>query len=186
MSMDETYLLSAAEQELKKKFNVDEANRHRLPSTATDAAGSDRVDQLVLPDEMRAKMPLTADKYLVRENPALVQWEREVRKFVNKTPANHGRRISAVMIYEWATGMKIVDIMAAAPAKLPPGKQNWRTDLSKLNRILTWYFGAPYTTYICGRKVPKAYRVKPGYYIKRHRPMTLALYVEYVEGTLEA
>jgi hypothetical protein len=41
-------------------------------------------------------------------------------------------------------------------------------------------------TYIAGRKVPKAYTVRPGYYIKRHRPMTLTLYAEFVEGTLVA
>jgi hypothetical protein len=39
-------------------------------------------------------------------------------------------------------------------------------------------------TYIAGRKVPNAYRVKPGYYIRRHRPMTLTLWAEYMEGTL--
>jgi hypothetical protein len=184
VDQDEMYLLSAAERELKRRFSVVEANRHRLPSTATDAAGSDRIDQLVLPDEMRAKMPLTADKYIVRESPELVQWEREVRKFVQKTPSEHGRRVAAVMIYEWATGMRIVDIMAAAPERLPPGKQNWRTDLRKINRILRWYFGDPYSTYICGRKVPKTYKVNPGWMMRTHRPMTLTLYAEWVEGVL--
>jgi hypothetical protein len=39
-------------------------------------------------------------------------------------------------------------------------------------------------TYIAGRKVPKAYRVKPGYYIKRHKPLTLELWVEWGQKTL--
>ena len=184
MINDQKSLLSSAEEELKKRFKKEEADKRRLPSTAADAAQSERVDQLVLPDEMRAKMPVTKDKYLVRENPHLVQWEREVRKFLRNLSPDHGHRVSAVMIYEWATGVLVADIMKMAPERMPPGKQNWRSDLRKLNRILEWYFGKPYMTYICGRKVPKAYRVKPGYYIRRHRPMTLTLWAEYVEGVL--
>ena len=57
-------------------------------------------------------------------------------------------------------------------------------DMRHLHRILRFYFGDPYMTYIAGRKVPRAYRVRPGYYIKRHRPMTLTLYAEYVDGVL--
>jgi len=184
MITDQKSLLTAAEEELKKRFNKEEADRARLPSTAAEPAGSDRIDQLVLPDEMRAKMPVTKDKYLVRENPHLVQWERETRKFLRNLSPEHGHRVSAVMIYEWATGVRIADIMRLSPERMPPGKQNWRSDMRKLNRILEWYFGKPYMTYICGRKVPKAYRVRPGYYIRRHRPMTLTLWAEYVEGVL--
>lgn len=184
MINDQKSLLSAAEEELKKRFNKEEADRRRLPSDAADAAPSDRIDSLVLPDEMRAKMPFTKDKYLIRENPHLVQWEREVRKFLRKLSPEHGHRVSAVMIYEWATGVLVKDIQAASPERMPPGKQNWRSDLRKINKVLEYYFGKPYMTYIAGRKVPKAYRVKPGYFIRRHRPMTLTLYAEYVEGTL--
>ena len=39
-------------------------------------------------------------------------------------------------------------------------------------------------TYICGKKVAKAYKIKPGYYIRRHRPMTLTLWAEYSEAVL--
>ena len=123
-------------------------------------------------------MPLTKDKYLVRENPHLVQWEREVRKFLRNLSPEHGHRVAAVMIYEWATGIQIAELMGRgrAAAAAP--------DLRKLNQILRFYFGKPYMTYICGRKVPNAYRVRPGYYIRRHRPMTLTLWAEYAEGTL--
>jgi len=181
--IEQSSLLSAAEEELKKRFKKAEADKARLPSTAADPAGSDRIDQLVLPDEMRAKMPVTKDKYIVRENPHLVQWEREVRKFLRNLSPEHGHRVSAVMIYEWATGIRIADIMKT-PTKYEPGKQNWRSDTRKINKVLEYYFGKPYMTYIMGRKIPKAYRVKPGYYIRRHRPMTLTLYAEYVEGSL--
>lgn len=184
MMHDRVSLLSAAEEELKSRFDKEVADKRRLPSTAADAAVSARIDQLVLPDEMRARMPITKDKYVVRENPHLVQWEREVRKFERKLSSDHGHRISAAMIYEWATGMLVTDLQAMAPERMPPGKQNWRSDLRKINKILEWYFGKPYSTWICGRKVPKTYRVRPGYYITRHRPMTLTLYVEYIEGVL--
>lgn len=182
-SQNESSLLSEVEEALKRRFDKDEASKRRVPSTARAAASSERVDQLVLPDEMRAKMPLTKDRYLVRENPQLVQWERETRKFLRNLSPMHGHRVAAVMVYEWATGIRVADLMAAE-AKGQPGRPSWRSDLRKINQILKFYFGDSYMTYIAGRKVPKAYRVKPGYYIKRHRPMTLTLWAEYTEGTL--
>ena len=170
-------LLSEVEAVLKKKFDRDEANKtHRVPSSARDAAPSERLDQLVLPDEMRAKMPFTKDKYLVRENPHLVAWEREVRKFLRKLSPEHAHRVSAVMIYEWATGIRVAELVEKGGSA--------SADLRKLNQILRFYFGKSYMTYIMGRKVPNAYKVKPGYYIRRHRPMTLTLYAEYAEGSL--
>ena len=173
----EASLLSEVESVLKKRFDKDEANKRRVPSTARASSGSERLDQLTLPDEERAKMPLTRDKYLIRENPHLVQWEREVRKFLRNLSPQHGHRVAAVMIYEWATGIKVADLMAEGGSA--------QADLRKLNQILRFYFGdKAYTTYICGRKITKAFRVRPGYYIRRHRPMTLTLWAEYQEGTL--
>lgn len=121
-------------------------------------------------------MPFTKDKYLVKENPHLVQWEREVRKFLRRLSPENGHRVAAVMVYEWATGIKLADLAAAG------GSAN--ADLRKINQVLRFYFGKGYMTYICGRKIPNAYRVPPGYYIRRHRPMTLTLYAEYCEGVL--
>lgn len=169
-------LLSEVEAVLKGRFDKDEASKRRVPSSARAPQSSERVDQLVLPDEMRAKMPLTKDKYLVKENPHLVQWERETRKFLRRLSPEHGHRVSAVMIYEWATGIQVAELVAAGGSA--------SADLRKINQTLRFYFGKPYMTYICGRKVPNAYRVKPGYYIRRHRPMTLTLWAEYQEGTL--
>jgi hypothetical protein len=182
-AMSEKNLLSEVEEILKGRFDKDEASKRRVPSTARAAASSERIDQLVLPDEMRAKMPFTKDKFLVRENPQLVQWEREARKFLRQLSPEHGHRVTAVMIYEWATGILITDLMEQEQAG-QPGRPSWRSDLRKLNQVLRFYFGKPYMTYIMGRKVLNAYRVRPGYYIKRHRPMTLTLYAEYCEGTL--
>lgn len=177
-------LLSDVERALKKQFTKETADKkQRVPSTAHAARSSERHDQLVLPDEMRARMPFTKDKFLVKENPHLVAWEREARKFLRNLSPQHGHRVSAVMIYEWATGIRIADAMEMEK-RGEAGRASWRSDLRKLNQVLEFYFGKPYMTYIMGRKVPKAYRVKPGYYIKRHRPMTLTLYAEYAEGTL--
>ena len=170
-------LLSEVEAVLKKKFDRDEANKtHRVPSSARDADPSERLDQLVLPDEMRARMPFTKDKNLVRENGHLAGWEREVRKFLRKLSPEHGHRVSAVMIYEWATGIRVAELVEKGGSA--------SAGLRKLNQVLRFYFGKSYMTYIMGRKVPNAYKVKPGYYIRRHRPMTLTLYAEYAEGSL--
>ena len=45
-------------------------------------------------------MPFTKDKYLVKEKPALVQWERETRKFLRLLSPRHSHRVSADMVYE--------------------------------------------------------------------------------------
>ena len=173
---DQSSLLSDVEQMLKKKFSKEVADRHRVPSTARPTAPSERIHQLVLPDEMRPKMPFTKEKYLVRENPQLVEWERETRKFLRNLSPDHAHRVAAVMIYEWATGMRVADVMAEGGSAVP--------DLRKINKILRFYFGKPYMSHIAGRKIPQCYKVRPGYYIKRHRPMTLTLYAEYCEKTL--
>ena len=176
MPIDDGSLLSEAETLLKERFNQEEASRRRVPSTARDAAPSERVNQLIIPDEMRAMMPFTKEKYLVKENPHLVQWEREVRKFLRNLSPSHGHRVAAVMIYEWATGIRVADLVARG--------ETAGAELRHINKVLRFYFGDPYSTYIMSRKVPNAYRVRPGYYIRRHRPMTLTLYAEYCEGTL--
>jgi hypothetical protein len=80
------------------------------------------------------------------------------------------------MIYEWATGIMVAELMREGGSA--------QADLRKINQILRFYFGKPYMTYICGRKVDKAYRVRPGYYIRRHRPLTLTLWAEYQQKTL--
>ena len=175
MSEAEESYLSEVEALLKGKFSKTEGSRSRLPSTAQQSARSSRINQLTLPEEERGRMPFTKDKFLVRENADLVQWERETRMFLRKLSPEHGHRVSAAMVYEWATGIKVADLMAAGGSTV---------DLKKINKVLRYYFEKSYTTYICGKKVPNAYRVKPGYYITKHRPMTLTLYAEYCEGTL--
>ena len=167
--------ISEVEEFLKSKFDKS-APTSGVPSIAEPATASSRINQLVLPDEERGRMPFTKDKYVVRENPQLVQWERETRKFLRNLSPAHGHRISAVMIYEWATGISVKELLQQGGTASP--------DLRKINQCLRHYFGKPYQTYIGGRKVPRAYKVKSGYYIRRHRPMTITLYLEYSEGVL--
>lgn len=168
--------LSEVEAVLKERFKAEGTAGALVPSTARAAAASGRLDQLVLPDEERGKMPFTKEKYLVRENPDLVRWERETRKFLRKLSPRHAHRVAAVHVYEWATGLKIADLVAAGGSA--------SKDLRKINEVLTFYFGKGRMTYIAGRKVTNCRDVPIGWYVRRHRPMTLELYAEYAEGSL--
>lgn len=173
-------LLSDAERRIKAQFEKGQKQVNRVPSTAP-APRATRVDQLLLPDEERGKMPFTKADYIKRENPQRVQWEREVRKFLRNLSPEHEHRIAAVHIYEWATGIKLADLMAEEK-KGERGKTTWRGDLRKINDLLREYFGKPYMTHIMGRKIPKAYKVPKGHYIYRKRPKTLTLYAEWADG----
>lgn len=128
-------------------------------------------------------MPLTKEQYLVRENPQLVLWERETRKFLRWLSPQHEHRVAAVMVYEWATGIPIKEHMRLErEGASVRGETTWRADLRKINKVLEYYFGKPYMTWIAGRKIPKAYKVRKDYYIYRHRPMTLTLWVDWKQG----
>jgi len=124
-------------------------------------------------------MPLTKGRFLVREDPELVLWERETRKFLVNLSLANNHRVAAVMVYEWATGIKIAELVASGGSASP--------ELRKINRVLRHYFlkyGKPYATWICGRQVKQAFKVPRMYYITRHVPMTMELYAEFLEGTL--
>ena len=173
MTGTENSLLSEVEALLKERFSTD--NNSPLPSTAVEVSAPERMNQLVKPENERGRMPFTKDKYLVKENPELVEWERETRRFLRKLSPAHGHRVSAAMVYEWATGILVKDLVAEGGSTV---------DLKRINKVLRFYFGKSYMIYICGKKVLNVYCVLVGYYIKRHRPMTLTLYAEYCEGVL--
>ncbi len=162
---------------VREKFLTEKTPVTRIPSTAQNRAVPDRLDSLALPLAERGRMPFTKEKFIIKENPALVYWERETRMFLRQLSPNHAHRVSAAMVFEWVTGITVKDYLADGGNT---------TDLKNINKILTSYFGKSYQTYICGRKVPRAYKVREGYYIKRHRPISLELYAEYVEGVLPA
>lgn len=179
--------LTDVEKEFKERVEKEGLPFTRVPTTALDPTASARVDQITIPEEKRGAMPYTKDQYLIRENPALVQWERETRKFLRKLSPVHGHRVAAVMVFEWATGLSIA-ALAAEEKRLRDagqstrGKTSWRADLRKINQILRHYFGKPYMTYIMGRKVPNCYRVPVGWHVYRHRPLTLTLFAERKAG----
>jgi hypothetical protein len=175
MADEEMDLLTDVEKQLRDKFEK-EGTFMRMPSTASESLRDERVVQLALPDEKRGRMPFTRDKYVVRENPFLVEWEREVRKFCHKLNHDYGHRISATMIYEWVTGISVRELMESGGNPSP--------DLRKINQILRHYFGKAYSTWIMGRKVPNCYRVPSSWYMTRHRPMTMTLTGEWYEGVL--
>ena len=160
---------------IREKFER-KLGSNRLPSSAAPVPASDRIDSLVVPLDERPPMPLTKDKYVVRDNPHKVRWEREVRMFLRLLPLTDSHRVSATHIYEWARKKTVVEAIADGEAPSP--------DLRKINEILRFYFGKSYSTWIMGRKVPNCYRVPMGWRVKRHRPMTLTLWNEYTEGVL--
>lgn len=178
--MTTTDALTEAERKLKERFEKGEKTVTRVPSTAR-APRATRVDQLLLPDEERGRMPFTKEAYLKRENPQRVQWERELRKFLRHLSPEHEHRIAAVHVFEWATGLSIAALMEAEKAG-DRSRATWRGDIRKLNALLREYFGKPYQTWIMGRKVPNAFRVPKGWYVYRHRPKTLTLYAEWADG----
>ena len=161
---------------LQSRFNKSAQPRVSGDSRAAPRGVRSELDHLILGDKERARLPETKDKYLVRENPNLVQWERETRKFLRKLNPAHGNRVSAGMVYEWATGINITELYARGGSAA--------SHLRNINTVLLHYFDKPYMTYILGRKVPKAYRVPPGWYVTRHRPMTLTLFHEWSTKTL--
>lgn len=166
--------LSEIELLLKGRFSPEEGASRLLPTDAQKRE-SRRLDQLILPKDERGHMPLTKDKYLVKENEDLVRWERVTREFLRNLSPRTRHRVSPSMIYEWATRISTAELKA---------RHGSTADLRKIKQILAYYFGKPYMTWIAGKKVMNCFNVKPGYYIKYHRPLTLTLWAEWREGTL--
>ena len=178
---------SQLERDLQARFNPE--NTVRFSSTAQEAAGSEYVEQLVLPEDSRGRMPFTRDAFVINENPAKVEWEREVRKFLSKLNADFGHRITAPMIYEWTTGIAIKDLAEAEGVadNSPRGGANLgsaNSHLRHINWVLREYFGKPYKTTIMGRAVGKAYTVRPAFRVQKKKPACLTLWPEWDEGTL--
>ena len=178
---------SDIERELQSRFNPE--NMERFSSTAQSVAGSEYVEALVLPEESRGRMPYSRADFVIDENPARVEWERQVRKFLGKLNSDFGHRITAPMIYEWTTGIRIKDLQDAEGVDTT----NWHggahlgsanMHLRHINALLVEYFGRPYKTTIMGRQVGKAYVVRPSFRIRNKKPICLTLWPEWDEGTL--
>ncbi|QNL30303.1 hypothetical protein SEA_MAZUN_1 [Microbacterium phage Mazun] len=180
--------LSDIERALKARYNPTKLDR--FTSTAEELKGSEYVQELVLPDETRGRMPLTQEKYVLHENPARVEWERQVRKFVKRlNTRDTGHRITAPMVFEWTTGMSIKELAEAEGVANndPRGGGNTGSanmHLRHINAILKEYFGTPYKTKIAGRQVGKAYKVNQHFRIENKKPISLTLWPEWENGTL--
>lgn len=173
-------LINAAAEKVRERFKESGEVPTRVPSTALEPPKG-RVDNLVLPDEERGQMPFTQEKFIKRENPNRVTWERETRKFLRRLSPAHEHRIAAVHVFEWATGLSLAALVAAEKAG-DLTHTRWRGDLRHINWALKNYFGTPYMTHIMGRKIPKAYTVPKGWYVYRHKPHTLTLYADWTAG----
>jgi hypothetical protein len=178
---------SDIERELQARFNP--GNVERFSSTAQKASGAEYVEALALPEDSRGRMPFTRDAFIINENPARVEWERQTRKFLNKLNSDFGHRVTAPMIYEWTTGISLAELVKAEgvdPDKWQGGA-SWGSanmHLRHINALLVEYFGKPYKTTIMGRAVGKAYTVKPGFRIKNKKPICLTLWPEWEDGVL--
>jgi|SRR6478609_516833 len=165
--------LTEAEEHFRGKLD---GSYRGVPTTARPVRESARLDQLLLADEERGRMPLTESKYIVPSNPNLVRWEREVRKFLRNLTPRKEHRVASVHVFEWATGIPLAEFIENG------GKP--QSDLRHINTILRGYFGKGYQTNIAGRKILNCYRVPQGFYIRTHRPRTNELYAEYLAKTL--
>ena len=194
MPVDPRSPVSDLERTLQAQF--DKANLERFSSTAGKGAESTYVQNLVVPEDERGPMPFTKEELMVNENPMRIEWERQVRKFVKRLPQHTSHRITAVMIYEWATNIKVKDLEAAdqaarVSATKKGGVRNVRTNMGNLNvhlRHINWvlqqYFGKPYKTKIAGREVGRAYTVRAEFRVEKKKPACIALLPEWQEGTL--
>ena len=194
MTADPRTPVSDLEKSLQAQF--DPRSMQRFSSTAKEAAKSEYIQELALPMEERGLMPYTKSELMIAENPQRVEWEREVRKFLSKLTTHTSHRVTAAMIYEWVTGIKIVDLLAADKegellTDEPEGlKANTNAGylnvhLRHINWVLKEYFGKSYKTKMMGREVGKAYTVRQEFRVKLKKPANMTLWPEWAEGTLE-
>jgi len=174
--------------ELQKQF--DPTGLSRFTSTAQEARKAEDVESLLLDEEQRGRIPFTREDFVIREDPRRVEWEREVRKFLSRLNHDYGHRVTAPMIYEWATGVSLADLAAAEGVD----PDNWRggarwgsanVHLRHINWVLKEYFGKSYKTTIMGRPVGRAYTVRPQFRVQKKRPANITLLAEWSEGTLK-
>ena len=164
--------------------------KKQFTSDALDPQRSKLVGDLALPDESRGRMPLTQEKFVVYEPPQRVEWEREVRKAIFSLPGDGGHRISAPMIFEWATGISIKELAEAEGADQKSARGGGKNGsanvhLRHINWVLRGYFGKGYKTKIAGREVGQAYKVPKGYRIERRKPLNITLWPEWENNTLK-
>ena len=162
----------------------------RFTSQVDDPETSTYVRELARPVENRGRIPLTRDAFVIAENPARVEWERQVRIFLSKLSYESGHRVTAPMIFEWTTGIRIADLVKAEgvdPAHWRGGATRGSANmhLRHINWVLKEYFGQPHATTIAGRSVGKAYSVRKYFKVKDKKPANLTLIPDWEAGTLD-
>jgi hypothetical protein len=181
---------TAAELHKKLQEQFDPSHLARFTSTATSAKVATDVEELMLDEEKRGRLPLTRADLVIKEDPRRIAWEREVRKFLSKLNGDFGHKVTGAMVYEWATGVSLAELAKAegVDPEVWRGGARWgsaNAHLRHINAILLAYFGTPRKTTIAGRHVGKAYTVRPSFRVKDKKPATIVLQVEWSEGTLE-
>lgn len=150
----------------------------------TNAAHSTRVrrkpassglSDRLLPLDERGKVVNKTAIYIA-EDEDLVEWEMQVRTYLNLLATGRKHAVAAPLIWEWATGKSVAEEYEANNRKAYTG------DLRKINTVLKSYFGKPYATFINGRKFPRAYRMSQHFIVKRKAPMCASLYLQWKDG----
>lgn len=189
----ETLVAKKTREEIEAALQAEFAtqNPRMFQSTAEDVERSDAVQAVLLDRSQRARMPLTRDKFVIDEPPARIEWERVVREFLMDLPDREaGHRVTAPMVYEWATGRSIAEDAKAEGADQKSsrgGGQNGSANshLRHINWVLREYFGKSYETRIAGRRVGKAYNVRQYFRVEEKEPANITLWPDWKSGTLD-
>jgi len=132
---------------------------------------SERLLNLIQPPELRS-VPDTREYVLINEDEDLVQWERLVRSFLHSLASTRDHRVTAHMIWTWATNIQDIDAQ-------DPG---YRRDLRKIRKVMRGYFGKSYQSTIRGVKAKEVWRVRRGFLVYRKAPITMTIYLEWKKG----
>ena len=178
---------SDIERMLQEEFPAQEL---QFTSTAQDPRTSEYIRELARPVESRGRVPMTREAFVISENPARVEWEREVRIFLAQLSPESAHRVTAPMIYEWTTGISIKELVKAEgvdTTKVRGGAASGSANmhLRHINWVLREYFGQPHKTTIAGRSVGKAYAVRKWFKIRHKKPANLTLIPDFEAGTLD-
>ena len=181
--------ISDVERELQQRHNPNLGGR--FTSTTEELERADYIQELAVPKEARGRLPLTQERYVIQENPALVEWERYTRQFLRKlNTSDFSHRVTAAMVFEWVTNISIADLAKeeGADQRSPKGGGQLGSanmHLRHINKVLRTYFGTPYKTTIANRPVGRAYKVRQYFMVQHKKPMCLTLWPEWDAGVLE-
>lgn len=181
-----------SEEELNARMEAMFPSAHgpRFASNAVAPKTAGDVDDMVLADEERGRVPHSRSDWVVKEDPRRVKWEREVRKYLAKLNSDFGHKITAPGIYEWATGVSLKELAKAegVDPEAWRGGARWgsaNVHLRHINWVLKEYFGKPRKTTIAGHHVGRAYDVRPSFRVRKKKPANITLLVEWNDGVLE-